>query len=1492
VYKRNCLLALQVHAQVIPNGSTMQPVLGAKPLPPAYTTTPTNCLRTYSPQIPMLDSALVNMNAIVDNVQTAISYADGYGRTVQTVAKQLSPLRKDNVGVTNFDEFGRPAISYMPYVASTSNGTFKQNALAEDSAFYKALYPTEQVIYSQTLYDGSPMNIPIKSMAAGNEWGGANKGKSMSHRSNTFQDSVLYWSVNINSILDKPNVSAFYVAGSLSVKELIDENGLRSISYTDLQGKTVLTKTQEADVPGLGAFGWLCTYYVYDEMNNLRVIIPPKAAKNLITSTAVLSPLSFTGLCYAYFYDDRGRQIAKHIPGKGKSYTAYDIFDRPVMTQDPYLALTNKWAFVLYDGQSRPVKSGVIISALSIDTIQAQAARSVAYPTLAGTYTITSETYYDDYNWIISQNGNGPVGSYINTNVITATNFITSYNTSPLYAQPILQSARTRGAVTGTKTNILGTTNYTYSISFYDNYGRAIQTQQKNHTGGVDIATMQYSYKGIVLRSHTSHTKAGSNAQTHTMLTKYNYDHVGRVLDVTKNIDNLGDKIISQLSYKETGQVSTKVLGANLQQQAFAYNMQGMLTSINAPFVTQASSNTNEYFGEILSYNNGFTTNQSNGNIAGVRWKNAGDGIARAYGYTYDNVGRLTQADYSQQNQGATAWTSDKVNYTVSNLRYDAGGNILNMSQRGLLSVGGNALIDSLSYLYTGFTNRLLSVTDYAGAASGTMGDFKDTSSTGADYAYDDNGNIIKDNNRRMQGVVFNLLDKPDSMALVGKSCTYYTYDASGATLAKTVKDYKTNSIKKYSYVGGYVYLSCYPLNATQPAPDTLQYAMFEEGRIRWKIPSVVGGLSSVVFDYMIKDHAGNVRTVITDEVKVDDYPAATMDTTTAIKNKEDSIYAGLTLTRVQKPAGYATADNFPIPNANNYVAKVQGNAGSQKVGPSITLKVMKGDKFDFYVSSYYQETPANAPVASPMLDIVNGLISGVSGSAIVNTHGLTSTQLQSSGVVNSSVTNFLNNQPAYTNGSNIPLAYVNWVLFDEQFNLVSSSSSFERVNAAGAIEPHTRQDMPITQSGYLYIYVSNNTPNIPVYFDNLKVKHTRGALLETNEFYPYGLKMANISYRAASVMVNRYGYNGGNEYEDEGELNYSNTFYRKYDAQIGRFTGVDMLAEKFNGINPYQFGFNNPVMFNDPMGDLTSAEFSTIINTLWNSPFGGTWSSNNEGGGGGYGGGSSIYLFGNDATATFFGGLAAGGNSYGFGTDGNLRVNGLFVTSITNRTYHGNAGISLGGYYEKGNSARNGNTLESVSIGSLFFKNSTFTPIYSSAWGGEEGGEHGGHHSMIHTAHQFLYFPKMAGEMLETVHGTFRLATKTTTFSPKFYANAWRGNQYTKTFNVHGVGGFLAKGSLVVGTVFDGIGVYNYYYNPTSSNVVHPAEAGMNLGMGAYGLYVNPFAGALYFGGSAFYPGGWTGNAEHPGIFADQARLTAENRAIDPTWRYFPKDF
>jgi hypothetical protein len=46
------------------------------------------------------------------------------------------------------------------------------------------------------------------------------------------------------------------------------------------------------------------------------------------------------------------------------------------------------------------------------------------------------------------------------------------------------------------------------------------------------------------------------------------------------------------------------------------------------------------------------------------------------------------------------------------------------------------------------------------------------------------------------------------------------------------------------------------------------------------------------------------------------------------------------------------------------------------------------------------------------------------------------------------------------------------------------------------------------------------------------------------------------------------------------------NTFYRKYDAQLGRFTGIDIRAEESYGMSVYNYGANNPVLYNDPMGD------------------------------------------------------------------------------------------------------------------------------------------------------------------------------------------------------------------------------------------------------------------------------------------------------------------
>ena len=94
--------------------------------------------------------------------------------------------------------------------------------------------------------------------------------------------------------------------------------------------------------------------------------------------------------------------------------------------------------------------------------------------------------------------------------------------------------------------------------------------------------------------------------------------------------------------------------------------------------------------------------------------------------------------------------------------------------------------------------------------------------------------------------------------------------------------------------------------------------------------------------------------------------------------------------------------------------------------------------------------------------------------------------------------------------------------------------------------------------------------------------------LLKTNtNHYPFGSPMPNRSFSASSY---RYGFNG-QEKDDEvsGNGNTNTAMYWEYDNRLGRRWNIDPEFKQFPNESPYVAFHNNPILYNDPLGDMPS---------------------------------------------------------------------------------------------------------------------------------------------------------------------------------------------------------------------------------------------------------------------------------------------------------------
>ena len=259
----------------------------------------------------------------------------------------------------------------------------------------------------------------------------------------------------------------------------------------------------------------------------------------------------------------------------------------------------------------------------------------------------------------------------------------------------------------------------------------------------------------------------------------------------------------------------------------------------------------NDLFGMELLYNEGFAQLGSggllNGNISGIKWQVASEmEEIRGYGFSYDPIGRFAKANYAMRSQ--TGWDETPDRYAVDTIQYDMNGNITRILRNGYTHTNNQINyfggIDEINIEYFGDGNQIKKVTDNI-LLSSASNDFRDNGiHYSEEYAYDDNGNMIRDDNKGISEVIYNHMNLPEKIIFDQNNYIEYLYNANGTRLKKTVMINGSSSTTNYHH--NYIY-----------NVDGLQQINTEEGRVLHD--PVTGDFDH---QYFIKDHLGNVRVV------------------------------------------------------------------------------------------------------------------------------------------------------------------------------------------------------------------------------------------------------------------------------------------------------------------------------------------------------------------------------------------------------------------------------------------------------------------------------------------------------------------------------------------------------------------------------------------------------------------------------------------------------
>ncbi len=719
--------------------------------------------------------------------------------------------------------------------------------LADFNGLANATYGSSEKPYSTIWYEPSPLSRPVGQYSAGTSWYEGRKNDSIKYQLNSANE-VPRFQINSSNLLEKV---ADYDDNTLYKTVVTDPDGKTSTEYKDNLGQVVM-KQSDADVK---------TCYVYDDFGHLSYVLPPIATDSLNTGVIKDDNGVLRRYAYRYKYDGRGNTIEKCLPGCEPIYMIYDKADRMVLSQDgnqrdSLRKSIKQWTVVKYDMLGRVVFTGILSNDSTKDQFKDVYSKNILVTeTYTGTgtgYSINyfgaakplTLNYYDDYSFTsIPTNG-----SKLNW-VVPPTGYDMKYIPPAGIKEAV-------GLLTGTRTYILDNvgTNYLTTAQYYDDKGRVVQTRATNHLGGYDYSYHHYDFTGKVKGTYKVHNTATQTELPETYT--YDYDHAGRPTTTTYKIFN-DQVILTNNTYDELGRLQYTYRHGGADTISYQYNIRNWTTQIK-----------NGTFAENLGYNipgDMAATPCFNGNISSASCNN--NGASRYYNYQYDELNRLNLGVVLQISPegypcGAT---------NVESLDYDKQGNI-----KTLVRLSGSTWIDGLNMTYTG--NQVKSVTDsYGSQGLYDTKEYNDKANTSNEMSYDKNGNMVKDLDRDIVTIRYNVLNLPDTIQFKYGNQILNRYAADGRKLyteyftknTQLATPIDTGSVYNYVYNRSLMTKSGtdYVGNMEYNASYYTLYGQLTKGYNLWRVHNPEGytdtfnsSYVSTNFNYFRRDHLGNTR--------------------------------------------------------------------------------------------------------------------------------------------------------------------------------------------------------------------------------------------------------------------------------------------------------------------------------------------------------------------------------------------------------------------------------------------------------------------------------------------------------------------------------------------------------------------------------------------------------------------------------------------------------